>query len=215
MNIDPNFSKFDSETREEKEVAYLNFMKSQRIRDKFYYFLRPVLKIMLLLLCIASLFGIVIAISGIPRTIDKEYAAVQFRMNDDTYEENITISVKGKLYTRFFSDPKFKGSIMIDNFEYTKTSELIDITFFKSIPQGWGALQYDFFDNGTVNIESLGVIWMSDHFDKLTIWVYEPLDGDSKSTTDLIISAPANSRKEAIQIVEQLSHYTEQHKQGD
>ncbi|MEC0090476.1 hypothetical protein [Paenibacillus macquariensis] len=215
MNIDPNFSKFDSETSEEKEAAYLNFMKSQRIRDKFYYFLRPVLKVMLLLLCIASLFGIVIAISGIPSTIDKEYAAVQFRMNDDTYVENITISVKGKLYTRFFSDPKFKGSIMIDNFEYTKTNEVIDITFYKSMLKGGGMLHYTPIDNGTVNIEALGVIWMSDHFDKLTIWVFEPLDGDRKSTTDLIISAPANSRKEAIQIVEQLSHYTEQYKEGD
>ncbi|OAB27039.1 hypothetical protein PMSD_23975 [Paenibacillus macquariensis subsp. defensor] len=214
MNIDPNFSKFDSETSEEKEAAYLNFMKSQRIRDKFYYFLRPVLIIMLLLLCIASLFGIVIAISGIPRTIDREYAAIQFRMNDDTYVENITIS-KGKLYTRFFSDPKFKGSIMIDNFEYTKTSEVFDITFYKTILEGWGPLQYDVFDNGKVDTEFLGSIWMSDHFDKLTIWVFEPLDGERKSTRDLIISAPANSRKEAIQIVEQLSHYTEQHKQGN
>ncbi|OAB32975.1 hypothetical protein PGLA_26205 [Paenibacillus glacialis] len=54
---------------------------------------------------------------GIPRTIDKEYAAVQFRVNDETYLENINISVKGKLYKRFFLDPKFVGSIMIDNFD--------------------------------------------------------------------------------------------------
>jgi len=209
MNTNSNFSKFDSETREEKEVAYLNFMKSQRKRDKINYFLRPILIIMLLLLCIASLLGIVIAISGIPRTIDKEYAAVQFRMNDDTYVENTNISVKGKLYTRFFSDPKFVGSIMIDNFEYTKTSDLTDITFNKSILEGWGILNYVTIDNGKLHTDMLGSIWMSDHFDEVTIWVSEPLDSDSKSTRDLIISAPADSRMEAIQIVEQLSHYSE------
>lgn len=51
----PNFSKFDRETKEEKEAAILTFKKSQKIRDKIHDFFRPILKAIIFLLCICYL----------------------------------------------------------------------------------------------------------------------------------------------------------------
>lgn len=206
FDIQPNFSKFDSETKEEKESAYLDFLVAQRIRNKISRYTSPLLKGIVVLIGLAALFGIVVAISGIPRTINKEYPAVQYRINDETYSENTTIAIKGKLFKRLFSEPKFVGSFVVDNFEYTKTYELANIMFYKSIRNGWGGLTYITVKDGRPIHESLGSIWMSDNFEKLTIWVYEPLDSDHKSTTDLVISAPAKSRSEAIGISKQLNH---------
>lgn len=146
-----------------------------------------------------------IAISGIPRSINKEYAAVQYRASDSTNTYNTNIIVKGKLYKRLFSNPKFVGSISIDNFEYSKKHQLFDITFTKSIQASSGYLIYHVVENGVPLQEALGVIWMSENFSQLTILVFEPFDSQQRSTKDLIISAPANTRTEAIQIFEQLN----------
>ncbi|NIK77060.1 hypothetical protein FHS15_002185 [Paenibacillus castaneae] len=205
--VNPNFSKFDSETMEEKEAAYHKFLAAQKIREKIYGFLRPILIAISLLIGIALLFGIVIALSGIPHTMNKEFTAIQYRTSDPAYVENTTIIVKGKLYKRFFTNPKFVGSIVVDNFEYTKTHQLFDITFYKYDQSSSDVLMYYTNKQGVPVHEPLGVMMMSENFNTLSILVFEPLDKNtnSKSTMDLIISAPAASRKEAVQIYEQLS----------
>ncbi|MGI2293798.1 MerR family transcriptional regulator [Paenibacillus sp. GXUN7292] len=204
LDVYPNFARFDSETKEEKEQAYIDFLAAQKIRDKVQNITRPVVKAILILGCIAVLFGAVVLLSGIPKKIDKELPAVQFRINDETYSEVTSISIQGKLYKRWFTSPRFAGSLVIDNYEYTKTYELLGITFFDSIQQGWGVLTYSTVIDGRPELESLGLIRITKDFEQLAIWAYEPKLGDHKSTTDLLIAAPAQTREEAVRIYEQL-----------
>jgi len=203
-DVYPNFARFDSETKEEKELAYIDFLAAQKFRDKVQNITRPMIKVILILGCIAVLFGVAMLLSGIPRKIDKELQAVQFRINDEAYSEATSISIKGKLYKRWFTNPRFVGSFVIDNYEYTKTYELLGITFLESLEHGWGGITYHTVVDGKPELESLGVIRTTNNFDELAIWAYEPKIGDHKSTTDLMIAAPAHSRKEAVQIYERL-----------
>ncbi len=199
--IKPNFSKFDDESNEEKALAYANFLVSQRKREKREKIVTPIFKSFGVLICIILLFVIVVALSGIPRSIHKEFETAQYRMDDETYVEYSQMTITGKLYKRFFSNPKFVGSIMIDNFEITKTYNLFDLTFYKSAWNGYSTLTYSTVENGMPYIESIGTIWMSNDFEDIMVWVFEPIGGRSKSSTvdkALIIVAPTKSREAAI-----------------
>lgn len=191
---------FDSETKEEKEAAYLEFLVAQKIRDKVEAGLRPIVKIVIVLACAAAIFGVIVLLSGIPRTIDKQFSAVQFRVNDEHVVENTTIAIKGKLYKRLFTEPRFEGAFVIDSYAYTKTYELADIVLDPSVKQSSGVLTYASFQNGMAKLQGLGMIFVGGNFDELMIKVFEPEDGDRKSTTDLILAAPAATRAEAMQI---------------
>ncbi|MGZ9585794.1 helix-turn-helix domain-containing protein [Paenibacillus marinisediminis] len=211
IGIGPNFGKFDPETEEEKADAYMKFRvkqaKEDSINDRVQIFWRPMKWILAALLSIGLVMSVLIGISAIPETIHAEYPAVQYRANDASYMERTKIKVDGKLYTRWFSDPRFKGTFVIEQYPYTKEYQLVNIVFYDDIRNGWGYLIYSSFSNGRPILESLGSIWIDKHMGKINIQVFEPISGDAKTTKDLIISAPAETREEAIAITEQLSKY--------
>ncbi|HIW34384.1 MAG TPA: hypothetical protein IAA29_16500, partial [Candidatus Paenibacillus intestinavium] len=120
MDVKPNFSKFESESNEEKELDYEKFLVAQNKREIMSKIVKPIWIGLLILIGIAVLARIMYLLSGIPQKIDREFSAVQFRMDDETTVENTTITIKGKYYRQWFSYPKFEGSFIIDNYETTK-----------------------------------------------------------------------------------------------
>lgn len=199
-DVTPNFGKFDTETPEEKERAYLDFKIHQRLRERMDTFLRPVKKTFLIATIITIVFFAIVAISGIPKEIDKQYTAVMYRENEVGKIDKTSITVKGKLYKKLFSDTRFIGKIVISRFGYTKNYELCDVIFHKAVKDGYGSLIYDTTMNGAPKLETLGLIWIEGDFEKLTILVGEPILSENKSYKNLIISAPAETKEEAIKI---------------
>lgn len=215
IDLHPNFGRLDPETKEEKENAVLEFRVKQRIYDRIHRIWLPIRNVLLVLVGMAALLAVIVGISGIPKKIDVVYPAVEFRAEEAGYFDHTTVTIKGKLYTRLFSDPKFVGRLSIDKYDYTKTYEARNIIFYDDI---WGGnLHYStIISNQTspnsapevqIVMESLGTILIEGDMDKVNIWVFEPIIGDSKSTKDLFISAPATTREEAVVITQQLSNY--------
>lgn len=152
-------------------------------------------KIYLISILLILVISIAIFIfSCIPKSINLECPAVQYRTNDNNYKENIKIRIKGKLCKRIFSKPMFSGDIVIDGYDFTNKYELIPITFDSRIRNGMGALTYTTIINGNPELETLGAIWITDNFKTINIQVNNP---SHKGTT---ISAPAQTLEDAIKI---------------
>lgn len=205
-DIEPNFGRFDAETKEEKEHAYFRFRVKQVIQGKLERIWRPIGRVLTVLIVLAFMMAGLIGISAIPKKISLDVPAVEYRTENYTYVEHTRIRVEGKLYKRWFSDPKFSGKILIDKYPYTKEYDTIDVTFYKEIMNGWGGLTYaGITSDHKPTLETLGGIRMRNDLQQISIEVYEPIEGDGKTKKDLVLSAPANTREEAFMITEQVN----------
>jgi DNA-binding transcriptional MerR regulator len=204
MDIEPDFSKFESVTREEREEGYLDFRINQRIRERREAFFKPIRKIALTGLLLSGIFLLMIFISGVPRRVEKKYTGVQFYINSEGSIENTDIKVSGKLYKRWFSNPVFKGNIEIDNLDYTK-NKIVELEMRR---ENGGWLTYNMIDNrgGEVIpvIKSAAIVWMKDNFEQVVFQLYIPKGDDSGIYADLVLCAPANNRSEGMKILNDL-----------
>jgi hypothetical protein len=155
------------------------------------------LKIIFFMIIAAGLFT---WLYKFPKTIDVEYPAIEYRVGDKLSVQETTIKIKGTLSRPMFRNASFKGEFIIDKYDFTKTYELVEMIFHKDIKNGWCSLTYYDVQNGQPILKSVGSIEISGDFDKLNIQVYEPLNAQSKSTTDLRISAPSKKYDEALAI---------------
>lgn len=142
-----------------------------------------------------------------PQEIDVQYPAMEYRKGDKSSVQATTVKIKGKLSRPLFRDPVFKGEFNIDKYDFTKSYDLIDIVFYKNIRNGLGSLTYTTINNGRPIIRSFGSIWISGNFDELKILVYEPIEAESKSSTDLRLIAPAKTYDEARLIDKHLTDH--------
>ncbi|UVI29656.1 hypothetical protein [Paenibacillus spongiae] len=144
-----------------------------------------------------------------PQKIDLAYPAMEYRAGKPESAEAITIKVKGMLTKPLFRKQTFRGKIIIDKYEFTKTYNLIDLDFSQ-----WNN---DFYDdnlyyyhvdvNGSLVSRPLGSLVISDQFAQLNIWVMEKIGETSWTGKDLHISAPARNYEEAVKINEDLFGY--------
>ncbi|TCZ78252.1 hypothetical protein E0485_09020 [Paenibacillus albiflavus] len=210
MENKPNFGRFDTESKEEKEAANSDFWIKERARDRNHNFWQPIRITFMSIVGIAIILGIILAIlvglSGIPKKIDASYPAIMYRENDTGYVQQTTITMQGKLYTRWFSNPKFVGTFSIDQFELMKRDATTDIEFQPEFMNGAGLLSYSTFADGKLDFESVGMIWMADDMKKVNIGVFEPVNATAKSMRDLVISAPATTREEAVELTKQFNN---------
>lgn len=139
-----------------------------------------------------------VLIYDFPEKIVVEYPAIEYRVGDNTSASTTHIRVEGTLTHPLFRNQKFKGKIVIDKYKFTEKFSLFDIEFNKNTRKGMGSLTYT--DPLNATIQMLGPIWISGDFKKINIWVAEPVGSQDQHTTDLRISAPANSYEEAIEI---------------
>jgi len=131
-----------------------------------------------------------------PREIDTEYNGIMYRLGDADYSENIKIKISGYLTKGVFKGDKFRGNIIIGGKE--RSGLLIEFD-----DSHRGLLYY--LDRYTGESEVYNII--SENLEKeITLCVLEKNGhGSSWSEGDgLMISAPADNRKQALEISKRL-----------
>lgn len=156
--------------------------------------------IVFLILIISGSF---VVLYNFPKSINIEYPAVEFRAGDISSVQKTTIRIKGTLFRPLFRNNKFRGQIIIDKYDFTKTYHLFDITFYKNIKNGLGTVAYY---NEEPSGIMLGTIWKLGYFENLKVLVNEPVGADSGAATNLEIIAPAKDYDTAL-VIHQLYKY--------
>lgn len=163
-------------------------------------------KIKKIVLLLAGIFVIVFLITCIPRKIDIDYPAIQYRYNDPEYIVQTSISMKGKLFKPLFFEAKYTGTCVIEGYDFTEDNNPFDMRFGRSV-NGFSVLTYTItLPNGKPDLEIIGRIGMSGNFDSVYIEGIALEDIDSTGFREFIsISAPAETREEALRIGEKWS----------
>lgn len=134
-----------------------------------------------------------------PNICLKSYEGIRCRINNESYKENVTIKLDGKYTKKPFSYDIFEGDLYIND-DILKNVKL-EFDKFNNSP-----IRYD--DKKSNTLTTYGYIMISDNMDKLTILVVEKdINNDSKSwhyENGLIISAPTDTKENAIKIADQL-----------
>ena len=144
-------------------------------------------------------------------SIHEEFPAVKYRLGEEGVIENITVKIDGTFMRRLFSDDIFAGSIYIEGYDFTNDksgfsnlkSTLSDIHIDS---KGYG--RYDYVKmNSNRNWEHLfqGEIFVKDKFSMITMTIEEEKSSENpnggwNSGSGILISGPAETRKEALAI---------------
>lgn len=157
---------------------------------------------LLLLIVFALIVAVIfVGLYDFPKRIDLENPAVVNR-DDASSSTTTTIMIKGTIYRPLFRNATFRGQFIIDDYEFTKTHELIDVSLIKNGDLYKGGLAYTTVIDGKPDLVLLGMLAMEGHFDKLSIIVNRQLTDDSQFTT---ITAPADNLEMARSISNALS----------
>lgn len=136
-----------------------------------------------------------------PKKIDLDYPAYEYVSGQSGDGEETSIKIQGVLKRPIFRNEVFSGKIIIDKYKESADYELIDVVFHSK--NGMGSLSYTRTDNGEVDLNLLGVIWMAEDFGKINIML-NPSSSESGGEEQLRISAPASDYMEAESMEEEL-----------
>jgi hypothetical protein len=124
-----------------------------------------------------------------PREIDQKFNGIKYQVGNPQSAEPINIEIKGKYEKELFvKGVHFDGTIKIGD------------KVFPLSPTGF--IEYMILD-----LESYGILYISDKFELLTIEVLEPTVNGGYSWSGQngwLISAPSDNRKEAVEISNKL-----------
>jgi hypothetical protein len=149
------------------------------------------------------IFVVIGLVYFVPQKINKEYSGIQYRIGNDSYEEQTDITVNGYITRGLIQGDRFEGSIKIGEKELLK----LDMR----LSDNDGALLL-YYDEASGDYSSYGHMYMDSSRDKISISIFEPNDQEKgkkswSSKDGLIISAPAKNINEAIEITNELIRY--------
>lgn len=136
--------------------------------------------------------------------IDKTMEGLQYRIGDTDYSENIEITVQGRYFDYLLKKDTFEGKIYVENYDFTSDGSFLTLYFH----DGYASMVYEKNANGYPVQKSMGTISCTPDFDQVLILVSEPIAADNQSWSGengLCISAPCDTRTQAIQIAKNLS----------
>lgn len=202
-DISPNFGRFDAETKEEKQEAYIDFLAHERLRENTANFLKPFVTVLKLCLAALLLLLVVYGLSCIPKTVNREYTGAEYRIGASETSVNTKIHIDGKLYRRLFQTPVFEGLIGFSNVEDSRKYEA-QLLFSSGMDEP-AALSYAgarLGENGPSPYINMYAILRTDkNFNYVILNVFEPQGADSKSLKDLVIVAPSRNAGEGDRII--------------
>jgi hypothetical protein len=157
-------------------------------------------KFIILAIILFVVFGLVYFY---PKKINKEYSGIQYRIGNDSYEEQTDITVNGYITRGLLQGDRFQGSIQIGEKELAK----LDMR----LSDNHGAFLL-YYDEASGDFNSYGHMYMDNSRKKISISIFESNDLEKgkkswSSKDGLIISAPAKSINEAIEITNELIRY--------
>lgn len=141
-------------------------------------------------------------------TIYEEIPAVKYRLGEEGIIENVTILIDGKYKKNLFSDDIFTGTIYIEGYDFT-----IKNSGFSNLESTLSDIQIDGKGHGTYDYVMLdsekkvqhlmqGEIFVKDNFSIITMTINE--DQGWNSQDGIMLSGPAETRKEALEIANSL-----------
>lgn len=183
---------------------------------------------------VLSILAIMLAISAIgtyiyfyPKEVKWNAQGIKYRLGTENSasEKLVHVHIEGKLHKKISGkriERRFKGTINIEGekLPHDLASTPLEIPF---TDDGWGSIAYPQFEYSKVNGATIGssTYWygslvINNDFTKVTIFVTDQHSEDSTgngwdSTNGQMITAPASSRAEAINITNEIA---EKHLRG-
>jgi hypothetical protein len=156
----------------------------------------------LVFICIVGIVSFIVWYS-IPKEINQAFDGIVYGVGNKSNQINkeVTITIKGKLYKKFINQDRFKGTIDING--EVPTNIIIDKK----------QVEVVFIENGGSLLfgdSPYGNLYINKDFSELSIIVLEPESGGGTASyrwdpeDGLLISGPAASRKEALNISNEL-----------
>lgn len=157
--------------------------------------MKKIIKIgIIIMLCVSSIN----VYYAIPRKINLTYYGIRYRTENHHQEKKVVVNIDGTYRKRFRNTDFFEGYVIVDGVVLDATRNATGL--FIGGPSRM--IGYTNKDNRTF---VYGQIFVDDNFDKLTICVQEKkLYGLNNETGDIVISAPANNRIDALRISNEL-----------
>ena len=141
---------------------------------------------------------------SVPKEIDQAFDGIAYGVGSKSNQINkeVTITIKGKFYRKIFNHDRFKGTIAIKG--DVPTNLILDRK----------QVEVVFLDNGGSLLygnSSYGILYINKDFSELSIIVYEFIESGRGNPSyswnpegGLLISGPAKTRKEALNISNEL-----------
>ena len=131
--------------------------------------------------------------------VKREIEAVQWKIGDSDYTENVLVTVKGTYNNYLLRADTFKGSISVECYDFTYNNEMAELKF----SDGIGNILYFNFIDGKPEIYSLGFLICTSDFSEFLIGVNYPAGWDSGDGIN--ICGYAEDRTEAVKIAQKLA----------
>ena len=174
-DIRPHFARFDDISPIDRQRAYRKHLLSLQRREKFAFFFRPVKMTLLVLLSIAVIFGIVVAVSYRPHTIQRNWQGIGILMDGDlpVSTQPISIRIDGQFRKPLFSEPQYYGTIAISG--YSSGEEFVGD--FPVWSRGDGkmdiSVSYPTIVDGKPVVEMVGILTTDEAFSRAVVRLNE------------------------------------------
>ncbi len=191
IDSEPNFSKFEDATEQERLDGYVDHVITQRKMEKREKKLQKLKKIGKVLGCIAVVLGIIWVVNFIPKRIDRTMTCYQYNGTTGEVACTVEVTVKGKFYTPLFMHAFFKGDISIAQQGEVAEDQAFSplgaqygqqLEHMEFIDSGYVApyAGWLFYDDGQMGLPfNFGYIQLyKTDFSEFEIWVFEPIDPD-------------------------------------
>lgn len=133
--------------------------------------------------------------------INVKRAAVSFLVDDPSSIKSTSIFIQGKIHKPFFKEHYFKGSIIIDGYDFTTKNDLVDLYASKT-RQGvsFGSIMYQSKEK-PYRITNLGLIYYDSDFKTISIeWKKTPEDFDKH----YLNTVTADNYDQAVDLLEKM-----------
>lgn len=141
------------------------------------------------------------AIYFYPRSILKEYSGILYKLDDTNYFQDVKISINGNISKSLFKGDQFEGTIYVGDKKLPKIRMRFDAS---------GRANLYYFEESIGEFRAYGDLISKDMKQEFTIIVFKKENGGSSwsSKDGYMISAPADSRNEALEISNKLLENT-------
>lgn len=161
------------------------------------------LKVLFVGLIVIIMGSVLLLFYDFPKKIDLTYPAIELQPSTTQSSKETTLNIKGTLKRPFLRNSIFKGSVTVDNYDYTKTYDLIDFPILETGDQRYSVLSYTTVltdpDTNEVysDLISLGIIYIDGNFDHVGIRANGPINEEKSESINRWIVAPAENEEEA------------------
>lgn len=142
-----------------------------------------------------------------PIKIDKSINGILYRAGNSEYIEERTLVIDGHYSRRIFKSDEFFGTFYIEGIELDESIDLTDASILFGSKMGGQLYYFDNRTNSGSGIITLGSVFMDARGDKVVVNIFDNFMNNYKtwnSGDGLIFAAPAEDRKQAVDITNEL-----------